>query len=225
MDLNVLLKKQRLLEQYGTEQVFVVPYFLTQDIPDGYTKLNKDNIDKYNIDILKGKYILRAEAEENIVFQQVIPCAVIFDEDNNVYVSKRIKGDPRLSGSLSITFGGHINPCDGLLDPINKSLERELSEEINFSKIPKESYLDFHKEAYVRDLKSNTSEHIGVIYFIKIPNKYKKRIKIKEKNTLIGKWMNKEQLMENYNKFESWARLIINEIVVSDSELNKYKNI
>lgn len=200
----------RLKKKYGTEQVFAVPYFLTENIPDRFSSI--DDIMHRNalLDTSKGKYILRCDAEEDMSFQQIIPCAIIADTTGRYYVSRRIKGDSRLQDAYSIIFGGHINPIDGYDHPIEKCLSRELREETTLLEIPTYSR---NKLGYIRDLRSITPDHIGVVYQATIPKEYANTMEIKETDSLEGFWMTKAQLFLYFNRFESWGQIIIENII------------
>lgn len=209
---SVTLDKEELSKKYGTEQVFVVPYFFTQEIPDKYTEINESDKKEKELDISQGKYIYRYDAEGQNALQQIIPCCVILDEKRNVFVTKRKKGDSRLQGNLSVIFGGHINPCDGYKNPIENCLKRELSEELTIENIP-EKFLIYEKKAYIRDLSSSTNDHLGILYVFNLPKGYKKKLMIKENDTLEGKWFNSDELKKRYFEFESWGKIIISEII------------
>ena len=71
---------------------------------------------------------------------------------------------------------------------------------------------------FVRDLGSSTPDHIGVVYLIQISNCHRDKIEVKETNSLDGQWMTKRDLVDHYDDFESWARLLISDIVVSIRE-------
>lgn len=204
------IDRLRLQKKYGTEQVFAVPYSLTENIPDRFTPIKDIENKGIFLDTDRGKYILRCDAEEDMSFQQIIPCAIITDTKGRYYVSRRIKGDNRLQDAYSITFGGHINPVDGYMHPIEKCLSRELFEETTISDIP--AY-EREKLGYIRDLGSTTPDHIGVLFQAIIPEEHSATIKIRETDSLEGSWMTKKQLFMNFYRFESWAQIIIENII------------
>lgn len=78
--------------------------------------------------------------EHNPKFKQIIGyCSIINNFKKSVFAYCRSKKDKeyperRLQGMYSIAAGGHIEPCDGkrLNGIILKSVERELSEEVDF---------------------------------------------------------------------------------------------
>lgn len=208
--------RKALIKKYGNEQVFVVPFSSTQKIPDKFSIL-EDNL----LDMRSGRYIHRYCAEGNASMQQIIPCIVIYDENNNYLTTKRLAGDERLRDKLSIIIGGHMNPVDGYgSESIQNCLLRELGEETNLLDICNESPF-LTKEriktiAYIRDLKSTTPDHVGIVYFLRISNDIKKKLRIKETDTLKAQWMTPDELGDNYISFESWGQMIIAEILFPD---------
>ena len=218
-----------LQKKYGAEQVFVLPYTETAEIPDGYTPIK--SIIK-ELDMSKGSFVLRCDAEGNPALQQIIPCAVIRDMDGNVFVSKRIDGDDRLKGKLSVTFGGHINPCDAVKCHISSKddiaitgLRRELGEETTLyddKKFKKQDILpemaSINEKGYVRQLDSTTPEHIGIIYEVCISKKVKRILKIRETDTLEGIWMTTADLIREIERFEGWSQLIIAEVILEEEK-------
>lgn len=195
---------QRLREKYGDEQVLVLPYTQCENIPDHYTAVkNGKFVGKVN---RMGRFVLRAEAEGNVSVLQIIPYAVVRDTKGRYFISRRIKGDERLQGSLSIGFGGHINPIDKP-DPVNNGMLRELNEELDFSGI-KEGYATCLRGT-VRDMTSSTPDHIGIVYEVVVEEDDADKLKIRETDTLAGEWMTTRQLIQNFSRFESWAQLII----------------
>lgn len=199
------LKKQ-LEAKYGNEQVFAVPLNETLHIDDRFTENYKEILCDADLLTLrqwdaKGKFILRSDAEYDPTLQQLIPYVLIQDvTGTKFYVSRRIAGEERLKNTLSLGFGGHINPIDGTRDIIMKSFERELNEEvfIKRKKVPTRFL------GYVRDLSSPTKDHLGFAFAVTA-----RYVKIKEYNVLEGSWMTLQDLVDNYYKFEGWARYVI----------------
>jgi predicted NUDIX family phosphoesterase len=199
MHVDSSLKKQ-LEAKYGDEQVFVVPLAETLNISDKFTHTKVLLTDLRRWDA-KGKYVLRSDAEYNPSLQQLIPYVVILDvTGTKFYVSRRIAGDDRLKGSFSLGFGGHINPIDGSNNVILAAFERELDEEVFIKR--KKTPVKFI--GHVRDLDSTTKDHLGFVFTVQA-----RYVKIKEDTVLEGSWMSLQDLVDNYHKFESWARYII----------------
>ena len=195
-------------EKYGDEQVYVVPFLTVNHITDKFSPRSMKVHDLASFD-QKGRYVLRSDAEHNAHFQQLIPYVIVSNKgQTSYYVSQRIKGDDRLVNSYSLGFGGHINPCDGHSNVLISSLKRELDEELKASF--DYSTLTFHGN--VRDLSSDTSDHLGFVFSIEAA-----KVKIKETDRLKGIWMTKEELVENYFYFESWSKYIIDHLFVHET--------
>lgn len=207
--------KRSLVDKYKDEQVFVVPYDTVAHIKDKFTpsnhKENKLAIEKLNIYDTLGRYILRHDAEYNPTFQQLIPYVLIMDPSKKrFFISERIAGDQRLLKDFSLGFGGHINPCDGSNGVIMKSLYRELQEEVKIEKYDNNASF----VGYVRDLSSSTPDHIGFVFVVEASN-----VSIKEDDNLVGQWMTIKDLENNYFRFESWAKHIIDYLYINKNNL------
>ena len=193
-----MLTKHQLKEKYKDEKVFVLPSNLVQNINDKFT------YEKHTNDIWKkydglGSFIYRYDAEYNNAFQQIIPYFIVTNENEDKYfVGKRIKGDSRLEGMLSLGFGGHVNDIDGNVNIIKQAINREMNEELNI--IPTS---DFKYMGTMRDLTSETNEHFGLIFKIKTKED---SISIKETENLEGIWMTKEEMFDKYGRFENWSK-------------------
>lgn len=191
--------------KYPTEQVFVVPYDNAKHIPDKFTKAASNT--KLSTWSNKGKFVLRSDAEYNKSIQQLIPYILIKNVDNTkLYVTRRIAGDKRLQDSLALGCGGHINPEDAG-DIIMDAATRELNEEMNIE-LAEGTGLDFL--GYVRDLGSETSEHLGFVFVATA-----EKVSVKEKESLEGMWMGMPELVMEYNKFETWAKHIIDYLFIT----------
>lgn len=210
------IDRRALIKKYGNEQVFVVPFSSTKNIPDKFS-IFENNL----LDFKSGRYVHRYCAEGNVSMQQIIPCVVICDEDNNYLITKRLAGDERIKDKLSITIGGHMNPVDGYgNESVYNCLLREVGEETNLLDIYNEVSLLMQERiktiAYIRDLKSATSDHVGIVYCLKVSKDIKNKLKIKETDTLKAQWMTPDELGDNYISFESWGQMIIAEILFPD---------
>lgn len=200
----------KLKKKYGNEKVLIVPYQSASLIRDKYSQTKISTLAKILDDF---NFVLRSDAEYNQAFVQIIPYILIANKDHTkIYVTQRIAGEERLKNSYALGAGGHINPCDlrvtKRIDTIYNAAMRELNEELDVKlSNPKLKYL-----GTVRDLVSKTNEHAGVVYVATAD-----KVKVKEKETLRGEWMSFSELTGKYSSFESWARLIIDQIVLSGS--------
>lgn len=205
---------EELKEKYGNERVYVVPFPQTGIIDDGFAAWNKRQTPKsvFCAVLPYGKFIERADAEGNAAFVQAIPYVLVSNTEGKYFVSHRLKGDKRLEGKLSLGFGGHINPCDdtrgGVESMMMNGLGRELNEELVLDGIP-DMAIKIKEHGTVRDLKSTTPDHFGIVYNMVIDASECEKVSIREHETLAGVWMTKQDLLRNFNRFESWAQLIL----------------
>lgn len=200
-------RKAELVKKYPTEQVFVVPYNQTKKIPDKFTsaKYVKTSLTEWES---KGRFVLRHDAEYNFALQQLIPYILVTDSTNDkIFVTKRIAGEERLKGSLALGCGSHINPVDSGNIIMNAAI-REMNEELNIKL--KKNKLVF--AGYVRDLTGATNDHMGLVFIATAD-----RVSVKETENLKGRWMDLNELIAEYEKFESWARHIIDYFYITHS--------
>lgn len=198
----------KLQKKYGTEQVYVIPFIKGKLVPDKYSApcLLSD------ITKLDGKFILRYDAEYDMTLLQVIPYILVLNKKHDrIYVTERIAGEERLKGKFSLGCGGHINPCDtGNL--IVNAARRELNEELN---ILQTKNTKLKTVGTVRDIKSITSDHVGIVMIVTAS-----RVSVKEKDRMKGYWFDFNSLVLNYSKFESWARHIIDAMFMQGGQID-----
>lgn len=200
------MNKNQLKSKYGDEKVFVVPFTKLHFIEDGFTSVDHDPTIWSIFDQI-GEYVYRYDAEGEPSMQQIIPYIVIINESGDkIYATKRIAGDSRLCNKLSIACGGHINPCDGTREVLFKAAVRELFEEVdaNINK-PLEII------GYVRDLNSTTNDHVGVAIIARASGE----VFVKENDTLVGQWMSLDELINEYEKLESWSKYLVDRFTVN----------
>lgn len=213
------LRKAQLEEKYGNEKVFVVPFSLTDSIKDGFHQTTMKEYDRL-VDVIlpQGKFILRSDAEEDMTFQQIIPYVLVTDESHEkFFVTRRIAGESRLLGRLSLGIGGHINPIDwqmanqAFFQTRREMVFRGMSREIREEMTGLEHVRKPRPYGTVRDLGSFTPDHIGIVFTMVAAEP--EEIGIRETDTLEPVWMTKQDLIRNYEKFESWAQMIIEDMV------------
>lgn len=158
----------------------------------------------------KGSFVFRHDAEYNPEIQQLIPYILVTNaKGTKLYVTERIAGEERLQGSLALGCGGHINPVDAGSMILNGAY-RELHEELNIRTRHDEV---MKLVGYVRDLVSKTNDHTGFVFLIHAAS-----VSVKEKENLVGRWMTLPELIADYEKFESWARHIIDYLYLTHSD-------
>lgn len=193
--------------KYGNEEVYVVPYHNTLYIQDGFTRIEKEPYIWTKFDNI-GRYIYRDEVEGKPELQQIIPYILIRNIEGEYLIARRTDktSETRWHNTISIGFGGHINPCDGTRQVLFQGAVRELLEEVSLSHYSPMKFL-----GYVRDMRSEINDHLGCVFLI--DNVDSKETSIRETDKLVGDWFTKEQLIEHYGKLETWAKHITNYLV------------
>ena len=150
----------------------------------------------------------RDKMEGNPLYLQIVCYTFLINpKTKKIFIAKRISGDERLQDKYCIAFGGHVNTDDLqplFYNPIVNSARRELREELTI----RNKTIDLKHIGYVRDLNSDTSEHIGVVFYMTTGS-----ASIKEKDSLEGKWVTYDELKFNYyHLLESWSKAILDYI-------------
>ena len=201
--------KATLQKKYGDEQVYVVPFNQVAGVPDKFA----DPLTFCSYKFYEGSFILRSDAEYNPAMIQLIPYIIVTNKAHDkLYVTKRIAGEERLRDSMALGCGGHINPCDSGRDIIMNAAFREMNEELNIH-LTKDTELQ--QVGTVRDLSSETNEHLGIVILATA-----RTVSVKEKENLKGAWMTYEDLVINYSCFESWAKHILDYMFEHGSKIS-----
>lgn len=192
--------------KYNNEEVFVIPYNNTSHIENGFTRVNSEKNIWSKFDKL-GKYIYRDVVEGRVETQQIIPYIVLRSNEGRYLIAKkRNKAKDEINNTMSLGFGGHINPCDGYKDILFQASARNLLEEISLY-----PYNIMQFKGYVREMNSDIKDHLGCVFLIDDIDE--KETKILKQDVYIQDWYTKNQLVEHYAKFETWSKHIINYLV------------
>ena len=159
----------------------------------------------YTIDMLfsSSDLVYRDLIEENNLYLQLVSYTFIFNpEKQKAFIAKRISGDKRLRNYYCLGFGGHVSDEDIIGEYSSNFLEnaaiRELREELSIRK----KELNLEHLGYIRDINSNTSNHLGAFYLLEA-----KMVSVIETNKLKGFWVSYDDLKNvYYNKLESWSK-------------------
>lgn len=204
------MTKEQLALKYGEEKVFVVSKEQYGDIPDG---LHLD--EAYNESFIKklhddGFFVYRKDAEYNPDYLQLIPYVLIMN-GNKPFVAKRIGGDERLIGKLSLGMGGHINPEDqtspASVKMYENNIRRELSDEelhIDLEKTISLDYIGIIRYTDPNDVISQ--DHLGLFYVL---NTSDDTVSIKESDKLEGGFWIPNDVRDHVSNTESWSRIIV----------------
>lgn len=179
---------------------------LSDDGPEDVSSLRKRAI-------TEGFFIQREEAEETSGLKQIIPYLLIQRGDHLLEVERlEEQSEERLHSMFSIGLGGHLNPEDTGHDDLSlfdAGIRRELHEELQF-----ESEYDAEFVGIVNDDSNNVgSVHFGLVYRVDFPGS---KVDIRETENMKGAFRTTDELVRRCNdmpeQFESWSRLIIDDI-------------
>lgn len=197
----------KLKQKYKDEQVLIVPSMNAAAVPDGFCR--KISVLTESMFKTAHTFVYRYDAEYNYSLVQLIPYIIVVNRtQDKLFVTQRIAGEERLISGFSLGCGGHVNPQDMSQDTMLKAAHREMEEELDVTLVKNTDLVVY---GTVRDYDSPTREHLGLVYIATAA-----KVKVREKDTLSGQWMDMSALVTNYNKFESWARHIIDHLFVNN---------
>ena len=149
-------------------------------------------------------YLERDLAEQDSSFQQPIPYAIIYNQDNHVFIYQRgSKGnEKRLTEKWSCGVGGHIDLIDKeSSNPIYTSLLREIEEELSLFDLQTIELL-----GYINDDSVAVGEvHFGLLYKVickQAPKTFAPEI-------IEGKFVHLDTLKDRLHEFETWSQFAL----------------
>ena len=154
----------------------------------------------YNFIATEGVFLPRDDVEEDESYRQIIPYAVIQQEDKVFLVERLKKGnEARLHNFLSIGIGGHINNegHPSAKDVIEGGLAKELQEELHIGAYEAEAVGLLH------DSTTPVSRvHTGILYKVKSVGE----VSVKETEKLMGRFTFWQQVNKQYDSLEGWSQ-------------------
>ncbi|WP_133965148.1 NUDIX domain-containing protein [Eubacterium limosum] len=211
------MTEKELQEKYGDELVLCVG---TRHFEDKNTP--EERLAHYSRIIeLYGEYMLRYLAENDENMKQIIPYVVLKSGDKYMF-TKRLAGDPRLTGKYTIGMGGHINYGDletvkkndgyQYINPsetIHKCIMRELAEETTVEESDNIQKLMLSLIDSFIDLSEPVSRvHACILYVCEVPDT---DVGIREVEKLEAKWLSLEEVTDEiYNSLEGWSKIAYN---------------
>jgi predicted NUDIX family phosphoesterase len=160
---------------------------------------------------LEASFRHRGNCENDPGFKQVIPYCILTQGDSVfVYRRKAAGAETRLHDKYSIGIGGHINPEAGtfsILDTINRSILRELAEEVVISSpasTPKVSLTLIGALNWDKDDVGKV--HLGLVYHVRLEPSVE--VRVRETDQLEGGFHPFLRLTEIKN-WETWSQLIV----------------
>jgi predicted NUDIX family phosphoesterase len=179
------------------------------------------NVERYLPVILDAKnnsFRLRAQAETDPSFKQIIPYVVITDGERVLhYVRGKKAGEQRLVAKGSIGIGGHINLdqdhayelLDRVLvnpaDTFRAAVEREVREELNV-----EGAFDAKPTGLINDDTTEVGQvHFGIVHVLRRrPEQVKKR----EQVIAQQEWLTAAELRDRRERMETWSQFCLDNL-------------
>ncbi len=181
------------------EQVLVVPRDAI--VPgDGWLGVRPGSLDDALAVVAReGRFMRRADAEEDPSHKQVIPYLVLRDGEQWFLMRRtRAGGDARLHDRWSIGVGGHLNPGD--VD-VTGGLLREWREEIAADFVP-----DFAPFGLLNDDTTAVGAvHVGLVFQADAAGR---SVAIRETEKLEGAFASAAQVRAVRDDLETWSRLV-----------------
>jgi predicted NUDIX family phosphoesterase len=196
-------------EKYLEEYVLAFPTELLNQI--GTFQGTSLELDKYLDIILNPKnhtFIKRKDAENNPAYKQLIPYALLHcGSDVFVYRRGKLLAEKRLLGNYSLGIGGHISVTDPGL--FNTTYEDGLKREINEEVIIESKYTQ-RIAALINDDSNDVGKvHFGIVHSLSLE---KPLVRPKEKSINETKFLDKDELQKEIEKFENWSKICIQHI-------------
>jgi predicted NUDIX family phosphoesterase len=164
----------------------------------------------------------RGIVEDNPQFIQFIPYIVVKGDDK-ILSYQRSGAETRLSGKLSVGFGGHVNKCDVSYsgssispDTFYYTAAREVSEELDLSCMSKfeiDHQLRYSLHAPLAIFKSEPCSmvnkvHLGLFYIMNISSEKIGQVALKDEGSNLS-LQTKEDLLKC--DLEDWSRFVVNQ--------------
>ncbi len=184
------------------EKVMVVPTEILKEHLSSDTFITS-RIDEVIFMIQKKHlYISREYAETAKEYKQIIPYAVLINEDR-YFLTQRLheQTEKRLHGLYSIGLGGHINPSEeNSRDVILEGMRRELSEEVGVSSLPVCNCVGI-----INDHSAEVSKyHLALVFPIVVSES----IQVRETSKMTGFWATEGEVSRRFLEMESWSRIV-----------------
>jgi predicted NUDIX family phosphoesterase len=181
------------------EQVLVVPRAVL--VPgEGWLGVRRGGVEAaLGVIAREGRFMRRADAEEDPAHKQVIPYLVLRDGDR-WFLMRRTRGggDSRLHDRWSIGVGGHLNPGDG---DVPGGLRREWAEELVADFEPVFTPVGLLND----DTTAVGAVHVGIVYLADAAGR---PVAIRETDKLSGSFEATGDVARVRDAMETWSRLV-----------------
>lgn len=141
-----------------------------------------------------------------------IPYVYIRDGERIFFISRESgSGELRLVGKKGM-LGGHVGDEDLIENDLQKTLTngmlRELWEE---AAIGEEDIASIDLKGLIKSDVGVDNDHLGLVYEITLKNN---DIQTQEEGVINGLWLNKNEIRNHYDSFESWSKIVIDNVIL-----------
>jgi predicted NUDIX family phosphoesterase len=199
-----------------SEQVYCIP---TKLLPETSQEPLTLSPELYELLATQGSYLPRDQAETDPTWRQIIPYAVVIQEDKVLLVERLKAGtEARLHNLHSLGIGGHINPVDHVnaRDIIEGGLIRELREELELGAFTAEAVALIHCADNEVSL-----VHTGVLYKVQVVGD----VKIRETHKLAGEFLTWTEVAQKYERLEGWSQAAFSFLEERENEKEERKSL
>ncbi|MEK4301585.1 NUDIX domain-containing protein [Oceanobacillus sp. FSL W8-0428] len=201
--------KSEILQKKKPSTAEKILYFKEADldsIPWGFSKVKNLPLIDYEIEE-------RSLLEYHPNQRHPIPYVAVRYEEEYFFILRGAGvGESRLAGRKGL-LGGHVGEIDAVPGDIQSSIEnglwRELEEEAG---IKAEKVKKLEMKGIIKSNDGVDSDHLGIIYEIELNSKDIQS----EEEELTGIWMTKEELKQHFDALESWSKIVVSNLILSD---------
>lgn len=155
---------------------------------------------------------VRKDIERDDLRKQIVTYCVI-EQGHSLLATKRIGGDGRLQGEISLGVGGHVRGNESLLKGVDRELKEELDVSYDGKKLDYNIFDNTIECKSVGIISSGKTEvdrcHLGFFYLVEYDPEVE--IEVTDDN-LEGRWV--EDPGEFYNDLETWSQILVDEDVI-----------
>ncbi len=173
----------------------------------GFIEKNSAILDAIN---KKNYFVDRERAETDETTKQIIPYCMVTCGRRILIVERKNPGETRLKGLLAIGIGGHVNPEDAGREILLNAANRELTEELIFSRNKTPEPVGFLN---LNDTPVNRV-HFGVVYRVEVTED----VEVID-DGLEGRLENISDLGLFAGKMEGWSKILAGKIISGELKL------
>jgi len=216
-------KQNELVLVFKEELMYGFTGLLTDQYPKslemfGLTK-NSTDLDWFSHCVKNSFFMPRGVVEPNYEYKQIIPYIVLKNGDR-YFTYSRDGAETRLTGSLSVGVGGHVNPQDlgsDISTIIRTAARREFEEEVSIPHSYSSALLLMGDLGIVPkailyaggvDSTMVNKVHLGAVYIVQVTDERAQATDLKEEGKKLG-WISEKELWDCWSELETWSQVVV----------------